>query len=279
MQSAYRAAAKLTKHMIEQERPEDVEHLEGTQVVVVSGCYDHGESIFKLCEIPCTLVSPDQGAGLALDPDQILYVNCPGKIPQRGLAKIQSFVRNGGMLVTTDWALKNVVEQAFPGTIEFNGRATADDVVRVVFEPVEDTFLEGLLDPNDDPLWWLEGSSYPIRILRDDVKVLVSSREMGEKYGESPIVVAFEEGEGKVYHLTSHFYLQRTETRTQRHQQGGAAYVAQKCGAALGSFTGAERAALEGTNLTEVQSAYTSSRAMTNLIIEQGRRKKLRSSK
>src|SRR5262249_20809491 len=142
----------------------------------------------------------------------------PGHVPPAGLHALRAFVEQGGMLVTTDWALRYVLEKAFPGFVAVGGKPTRDDVVRVVFEQTDEPFLDGLLDPQADPLWWLEGSSYPIHVLDPArVKVLVSSAEMESRYGRSPIVVAFEVGQGKVYHLTSHFYLQRAETRTARH--------------------------------------------------------------
>lgn len=270
MEHAYKVAAKLGKALIERDKPEDAKHLTATQVVVVRGEYDRGEAIFGLCDIRHSTIDPGQVAKVGLDPDQIVFVNCPGNLDARGLEKVRSFVEQGGMLVTTDWALRGVVEKAFPGVIAYNGRATADDVVRVVFERgVEDGFLDGLLDPNDDPLWWLEGSSYPIRLLQPDrVKVLVSSQEMATKYGEAPIVTTFEVGQGQVYHLTSHFYLQRTETRTKRHAAGATDYLAQKK-ARLDAFVADD---LARANVTEVQSAYTSARAMQNLCIAQSKR-------
>ncbi|HBP23836.1 MAG TPA: hypothetical protein DEA08_39420 [Planctomycetes bacterium] len=271
MIEGYRSAAKLTRSRIAASRPEDLEHLSQTQVVVVRGCYDQGGQVFDLCQIPATRIQAEQVAAARFNPDQILFVNCPGDIDARGLAKIESFVAQGGMLVTTDWALTNVIERVFPGTIAYNRRATGDDVVRVAFEEVEDPFLEGLLDENDDPLWWLEGSSYPIKVLDPRVRVLVSSREMAEKYGEAPIVVAFEVGEGIVYHLTSHFYLQRTETRTARHQAGAGAYASQK-GVSLSAAELSDPTSFAGSSLTEVQSAYTSARSLSNLVISQGRR-------
>ena len=100
---------------------------------------------------------------------------------------------------------------------------------------------------------------------------LVSSSEMESKYGESPIVVAFEVGEGKIYHLTSHFYLQRTETRTKRHAQSATQYAAAK-GFSAGMLCEEAEEALANANLTEMQSAYTSARSLTNMVIEQGRR-------
>ncbi len=271
MIEGYRSAAKLTRSRIAASRPEDLEHLSQTQVVVVRGCYDQGGQVFDLCQIPATRIQAEQVAAARFNPDQILFVNCPGDIDARGLAKIESFVAQGGMLVTTDWALTNVIERVFPGTIAYNRRATGDDVVRVAFEEVEDPFLEGLLDENDDPLWWLEGSSYPIKVLDPRVRVLVSSREMAEKYGEAPIVVAFEVGEGIVYPLTSHFYLQRTETRTARHQAGAGAYASQK-GVSLSAAELSDPTSFAGSSLTEVQSAYTSARSLSNLVISQGRR-------
>jgi len=51
------------------------------------------------------------------------------------------------------------------------------------------------------------GSSYPIRILDEKkVRVLVSSKQLGERYGEAPVFITFDHGEGKVYHMISHFY-------------------------------------------------------------------------
>jgi hypothetical protein len=238
----------------------------------VTGQYDHGQVIFELSGIPYSLISPNEVSSVELRDDQILYINCPGNIEKRGLERIKSFVSKGGMLVTTDWALKHVLEQIYPEIVRYNNQATSDDVVRVVFEKVDDTFLKGLLDPKDEPLWWLEGSSYPIEILdKEKVKVLVSSKEMKEKYGESPIVITFEVDEGKVYHMTSHFYLQRTETRSQRQKMGGASYAAQK-GMSMDMFTPQEVAAMDDVNVAETEAAYTSVRSVSNMVMEQKKR-------
>ena len=49
-------------------------------------------------------------------------------------------------------------------------------------------FLAGVIDGADDPQWWLEGSSYPIEILdTEGVEVLITSRELQERYGEAPV--------------------------------------------------------------------------------------------
>ena len=66
-------------------------------------------------------------------------------------------------------------------------------------------------------MWWLENSSYPIEIIdKEKVKVLVRSDELKRRYRHDPIIVSFEWGKGVVYHMISHFYLQRSETRTKK---------------------------------------------------------------
>ena len=48
------------------------------------------------------------------------------------------------------------------------------------------------------------------------MKVLVRSDELKKRYKHDPVIVSFEYGEGIVYHMISHFYLQRSETRTKK---------------------------------------------------------------
>ena len=124
----------------------------------------------------------------------------------------------GGSLFTTDWALKHVIEPAFPGVLAFSRPPTPDDVVRIEVRDHDNIYLQGVLDGQDDPQWWLEGSSYPITVVDEErVQVLITSRELEEKYGEAPVAVWFRWGEGDVFHMISHYYLQRTELRTERH--------------------------------------------------------------
>ena len=86
-----------------------------------------------------------------------------------------------------------------------------------------------MLEGQDDPQWWLEASSYPISVVDEErVEVLITSRELGEKYGERPVAVWFRWGEGDVFHMISHYYLQRTEERTARHRGKAGAYFAEK---------------------------------------------------
>ena len=265
---AYAAGAHMSKERMAREAPLDAAALgavEGSDIVVVEGCYDHVERVLEALELPYTTVSPERLEQVPLRPEQLLVVNCPGHISTRAVVQVRRFVEAGGSLFTTDWALRHVIEPTFPGMVAFNERPTADDVVRVEVRDHDNPFLTGVMDGADDPQWWLEGSSYPIRVLDPRVSVLITSREMGDKYGEAAIAVTFPWGAGEVFHMVSHYYLQRTELRTTRHSAKAAAYAAEK-GVLL------PPPMLDGLSLGDVESAQTSSRMLANLVAQKKKR-------
>jgi len=267
-QRSYRAAAGIAREQLRRDAPERaraLDEVEKSDVVVVGGRYDHVEAVLDALEVPHSLVSPAEVDRLTLRPEQLLIVNCPGDVSPRAVGKIRAFVEAGGSLFTTDWALKHVVEPAFPGVLAFVKAPTPDDVVRIEVNDRDNIYLQGVLDGQDDPQWWLEASSYPITILDDErVKVLITSRELGEKYGEAPVAVWFRWGQGDVFHMISHYYLQRTELRSARHQMGAVAYAAEK--------GVAPSPAMEDLTLGEVESAATSARWLANVAALKKRR-------
>ena len=206
---AYQAAAQITKQQLRRDAPDRaraLDEVKASDVVVVAGIYDHVESVLHALDVPHALVQPQELDRLELRPEQLLIVNCPGQVSAAAIPRIRAFVEAGGSLFTTDWALKHVVEPAFPGVLAFSKDPTPDDVVRIEVKDRENIYLQGVLDGQDDPQWWLEGSSYPITVLdAERVKVLITSRELRDKYGEAPVAVWFRWGEGDVFHMISHY--------------------------------------------------------------------------
>jgi len=197
--------------------------------------------------------------------------SCSGVVSATAVTRIRGFVEAGGSLFTTDWALKHVVEPAFPGVLAFDKAPTADDVVRIEVLDAENIYLQGVLEGQDDPQWWLEASSYPISVVDEErVKVLITSRELGEKYGERPVAVWFRWGEGDVFHMISHYYLQRTEERTARHRGKADGYFAEKGVAVTADMC----AIMDDLSVADVESAKPSAAFMSNVIIEKKRRQK-----
>jgi hypothetical protein len=268
---AYQAAATITREQLRRNAPEKarvLDAVEKSDVVVVAGEYDHVESVLDALEVPHTVIQTHEVERLTLRPEQLLIVNCPGVVSAAAVTRIRAFVEAGGSLFTTDWALKHVLEPAFPGVLAFSQAPTRDDVVRIEVRDAENIYLQGVLDGQDDPQWWLEASSYPISIVDlERVDVLITSRELGEKYGETPVAVWFRWGEGDVFHMISHYYLQRTELRTARHQGKAAAYFAEK-GVEMSPAMCRE---CDDLNLADVESAKPSAAFMSNVIIEKKR--------
>ena len=278
MQQAYKASSKILEKRMQKERPLDLEILkkvDESSIIIIAGVYDKIELVLDLINIPYVLIQPGDFDKINLRSDQILIINCPGEITE-GLSKIKDFVKKGGFLFTTDWALLNVLEKIFPELVRYNEKPTADDCVRVEVVDKSNKFLEGLFQGEADPIWWLESSSYPIEILDSEkVKVLVTSREMKEKYGEAPIVITFNFGDGgTVLHMTSHYYLQKSELRTKRHKSTAKEYLVSEMGFSDKEADDIEE--LDGLSLGEAENAYSTTQFISNVIVEQQKKVKKR---
>ena len=270
MSTAYRVAQEMIKDKlkdVDEDMAAEFEELGQSEVIVSKGVHDYIEQVFNGIGLKHNLINPQQFEKIDLDPDKIIFINCPGNVSSKGLRNLVTFVEKGGFLFTTDWALRHVIEPGFPGYIKYNNRPTNDEVVRVDILAEEDPFLQSLIGPNDDPQWWLEGSSYPIEILNHkEVDILIKSKEIEKKYGESAVFVTFDYGKGKIYHMISHFYLQRAETRTARHAKSGAEYANEKLNMDQYREEKYKNMGIDDANLSDVEAAYSSSSMMNKIL-------------
>ncbi len=270
MSTSYKIAQEMIKDKlrdVDENMAAKFDDLKTSDIIVSLGDYDFIERVFYGIGIEYELIDPYYFDSIDLDPGKIVFMNCPGQVSPKGLRNLVEFVEKGGFLFTTDWALKHVIEPGFPGYIEYNNRPTQDEVVRVEILTANDLFLESLLGPNDDPQWWLESSSYPINIVnKNEVDILVKSKELKEKYGESAVFVSFDYGKGKVYHMISHFYLQRAETRTARHEKGGAEYANEKLKMDEYRAEKYKTMEIDKANLSDVEAAYSSSTIINKIL-------------
>ncbi len=277
MSAAYAAAGKAFRARLRDRAPEDEQRLRDTrssEIVVVRGHYDQIERVLRATDVPHLVVAPEQVDRLDWSELQVLMVSCPGNLSAESLSRIAAWVRRGGYLVTTDWALKHVVEPAFPGTIRHNGRQTSDCVVRVeLLGAGDDPLLAGFLEDGREPLWWLEGSSYPIEVVDPArVRVLIRSREVGTEWGAEPVVVTFEEGGGTVLHMLSHLYLQRSDVRGARDAQPAAASLMETAMGLSPAAADALGSELVGVNAASLKSAFTTAGLMAGAVVAQKRK-------
>ena len=134
---------QLVRDRMEKEDVQILESIKDTDIVCVRGTYDHIHLVLEAIEIPFAHVSPANLLTLELSPEQTIYINCPSDFPREAALKLERFVSEGGQLITTDWALKHVLEVAFPNTVKFNGNSTGDEVVAVEIVDKEDEVLKG----------------------------------------------------------------------------------------------------------------------------------------
>jgi len=278
MSKAYKVAQEMLKDRlkdVDESMAKEFDEIDESDIVIVRGGYDFIEQVFSGIGLKHNTIDAENLDSIELNPEQIVFINCPGNVGPMGLRKLVTFVESGGFLFTTDWALKHIIEPGFPGYIKYNGRSTADEVVRVEILSEEDPFLKSLIGENDDPQWWLEGSSYPIQVLdKDKVEVLVKSKDIKQRYNDSAVFVSFDHGQGKIYHMISHFYLQRAETRTERHKNKGSDYLTEKLVMDDMRASKYKTMGADDANLAEVEAAYSSSSLMNKVLWDKKRRVK-----
>jgi hypothetical protein len=268
------AAAKLLEQRMKNASPEDLAILravKGKEIVVVRGSMDKIERVLRAARIPHTVINPAQVARADLMADQIVMVNCPGRMPAAGVRRLRKFVAAGGLLYTTDWALKNVIERAFPRTIAHNGRSTGNHVTEVQVHHHENNMMSNmLLRDQSKPQWWLEGGSYPIKLLDPQrVKVLAMSKEMKRRYGAGPIVVRFGWEDGEVIHVVSHFYRQM---KTRGQQVASKQLVGQIKGLSAAQRKSYAQSGAGKVSMSEVESSYAFQQMTSNMVVGKRRR-------
>ncbi len=175
------------------------------------------------------IIPPRDSLKFDLNRYDLVIIGCPGsEIPTAAYNKIRDYVTiNGGWILTTDWAIRSIIENVFPGYIRWNEVRTDDTVVTCQIVDPGHPFLDGLVGEitqskwqketvkgtkKDEFRWWLENRSFPIQILNHQaVRVLIASWEIKNKWGEAPVLVEFNHGNtgGKIIHMLSHTHLQK----------------------------------------------------------------------
>jgi hypothetical protein len=269
MRKANKLAAEILERRMEKRRKSDLMLLRqagAADVIVVQGSYDRVQDVLRALKVKHVVVPPHLVAKLPLMSTQTLMVNCPGHLNKAGIAVVRRFVKTGGYLVTTDWAI-TMLAKAIPGYIARGGRNTGNDVVKVHIHDLDDPWLKQLKGMKEKPRWWLESSSYPIRILnRQKVKVLISSSEMKKKYGHAPIAVSFRYDDGKVLHMTSHFYLQQGKRRTKYEKAKGTVFAA-SAGLKKNELEALRKKGLDSVKSGDLNSAYSMQQVTANVLV------------
>ncbi|MBC7998293.1 MAG: hypothetical protein IAF58_10135 [Leptolyngbya sp.] len=175
------------------------------EVLEIKGQWDKSDRTLNNLGIPHTTIGAGQLSGIGLDRTKVIVINCAGKLPRNSLQGLRDFVARGGYLLTTDWALDNMLTQTFPGFVVWNGGKSKGNVVDAAVAFPEKEIMRGTVS---NASWKLDDESHTVRILKTDaVKVLAVSRDLvgldPDRQGILAVVFSF--GRGKVLHLVGHF--------------------------------------------------------------------------
>ena len=203
------------------------------KVLCINGRFEKPKKVIKnLYASEKKIIEPLDVLKYDLNKFDLVIIGCPGeKIPISSHQKIKDYVLQGGWILTTDWCIKFIVEPIFPGYIRWNRNRTDDAVVTCQILKSDHPFLDGVLNEikqdkwskktaknlkKEEFKWWLEYRSFPIQILNhNSVYVLISSQELEQNWGESPVLCFFDYGKqgGRVIHMISHTHLQKGESK------------------------------------------------------------------
>lgn len=177
--------------------------LPSSEIVDVTGHWDDAAKSLAKLGIPCTKISTGDLRDYPLDQAKVLIINCAGFVNRDCLQRIRDFVTKGGYLLTTDWALDNVVQGAFPGYLSYNHRRNRNlAYVAEVSDPDPILFCNTVSSAN----WKCETGCHLVTVQKPQaVRVIVRSRKLTDEDGEGVLAATFQFGRGYVLHMVGHF--------------------------------------------------------------------------
>ena len=219
MDQSYQAARLLLEGKAEQDfaLAEQLKEARAIRPVVVRGQHDHIHKLFDHLGISYDKVQMRELPSMSLD-GRPVFVNC-GRFPNTGWRvrkTISKHVEKGGQLVTTDWALDEILNKVFPGFVAWDGKKTGSNESW----PIDAAQEVGRAE------WFVENCSYPVAVEQEGVvKRILTSKAFAARYKCDPaLAVTFRVGKGRVTHYVSHLYSQVVELRTARDKAPSTCY-------------------------------------------------------
>lgn len=184
----------------------------GLDVVVMGsiGGGDHIEDLLKTLKIQHRIVLSPRVKQAALHPYALFVANCWGKIGEEDAQALAWFVRAGGYLFSSCWALHETVVKVYPGVVRrFMTKSKGNDVID--YTPIakpcipDDPFLDSVFDEWTEPQYVLEGA-YLLEVLDPDrCEVLIDSPQAATTWGSGGMAAWFNAGHGVILDSVNHF--------------------------------------------------------------------------
>ena len=179
---------------------------EGLDVVVFESRGDHIQNVLGDLGVDHRLTSQGRVGEAEVHARSVFVSNCTGEMTPDDVDRLAWFVRVGGYLFGSCWAVQETIARAVPGVVE--RLPTRGEVLDNVFAtPCSSAspYLEGVFDADVRPMYALEGA-YLIRVVDPErCEVLVDSPECYDRWGGGNLVAWFPAGHGVVLDSVNHF--------------------------------------------------------------------------
>ncbi|MEM1449896.1 MAG: HEAT repeat domain-containing protein [Planctomycetota bacterium] len=180
----------------------------GLDVIVVPGRGDRIEGVLERLGIKFRIARAGQLDEAGLHPEAILLVGCTGELGVDDVDIVQWYVRAGGALFTSCWALTYTVEPAFPAILtKFPSPGeVVDNVFALPTATAEESpYLRGVFDGGVQPYYSLLGA-HLIEVLDPErATVLLDSPSAAARHGTGDLAAWFRAGHGVVLDTANHF--------------------------------------------------------------------------
>jgi HEAT repeat protein len=187
----------------------------GVDVLVLQSRGDHIENVLDELGVTHRRTSSGQLNGAGLHPTGVFVANCSGEITKDERERLRWFVRAGGALFGSCWALRETIQDLEPGLLR--AADTRGEVVGEAAAYPADAGgrqLEGIFTNDTRPLFHLEGAHLVEVLDPEEVEVLIDSPQVGQAYGCANLAAWFALGHGVVLDSANHFEGQGFKTAT-----------------------------------------------------------------
>lgn len=187
----------------------DTEIYTGLDVIVFQSRGDHIELLLDRLEIKHRTTEKGQVLQDGVHPEAIFVSNCTGELSPEDVEPLAWFVRTGGSLFGSCWALSETIARIHPGVMQMfaTPQQVLDDVRARPCRP-DSPLLTGVFPPSVVPIYHLEGA-HLIQVLDPDrCEVLIDSPDAAERHGCGNLAAWFFSGHGVMFDSANHFDLQ-----------------------------------------------------------------------
>ena len=195
-------------------------------MLVLQSRGDHIEEVLEDFGIEHRRTSSGQVLKDGLHPQGVFVSNCTGEITADEASRLSWFVRAGGALFGSCWALHETIERLEPGLVrklETRGEVLGD--VPAYPCDADPRYLEGVFLPDSRPIYHLEGAHLIEVLDPEEVEVLVDSPQCAQAFGGGNLAAWFRLGHGVVLDSVNHFELQGFLSASPREPEERMAYA------------------------------------------------------